>query len=345
LTTFYVKEGVMATFTTFGPYLDLIGSTAVQWKIISTASGSVTLENGLQQLGILGNFAIGPAGEVSGTATAVNLYQTGYSGLPVFQATDLTVDAGKFVETVLKATTDTQIYAALLAGSDTIVGSASKDLLQGFAGSDIIKAGGGDDRIGTDAGSDVIDGGAGFDTVIYKGAYANYRIERTGDGWTIADQKGTGGSDTLTNVERVYFTDKDLALISADDTGGQVFRMYQAALDRKPDEAGLDYWTQQIDGKGIKLATIADGFIKSAEYQQLYGTGLSNRDLVGKYYEHILHRAPEQAGLDFWTGVLDRKAATNAEVLAAISESPENVKLSVQLIGNGLVFDTPVMTV
>jgi hypothetical protein len=335
----------MATFSTFGPYLDLIGSTAVQWKIISTASGSVTLENGLQQLSILGNFAIGPAGEVSGTATAVTMTQAGYAGLPVFQATDLTVDAGKFVETVIKATTDTQIYTALLAGSDTIVGSASKDLLQGFAGSDIIKAGGGDDRIGTDAGSDVIDGGAGFDTVIYKGAHANYRIERTGDGWTIADQKGTGGSDTLTNVERVYFTDKDVALISADDTGGQVFRMYQAALDRKPDEAGLDYWTQQIDGKGTKLAAIADGFIKSAEYQQLYGTGLSNRDLVGKYYEHILHRTAEQAGLDFWTGVLDRKAATNAEVLAAISESPENVKLSVQLIGNGLVFDTPIATI
>jgi hypothetical protein len=66
---------------------------------------------------------------------------------------------------------------------------------------------------------------------------------------------------------------------------------------------------------------------------------------VGKYYEHILHRAAEQAGLDFWTGVLDSKAATNAEVLAAISESKENVDLSVQLIGSGLVFDTPIMTV
>lgn len=335
----------MATFQTFGPYLDLIGSTAVQWKLISTASGSVTLENGLQQLSIQGNFAIGPAGEVSGTATSVLLTQVGYSGLPVFQATDLTIDAGQFVDTVLKATTDTQIYAALLAGSDTIVGSASKDLLQGFAGSDIIRAGAGDDRIGADAGSDVIDGGAGFDTVIYKNAYANYRIERTGDGWTIADQKGTGGSDTLKNVERVYFSDKDMALITPDDTGGQIFRMYQAALDRKPDEAGLDYWTHQIDAGGAKLATIADNFIKSAEYRQLYGTGLSNRDLVGKYYEHILHRAPEQAGLDFWTGVLDSKAATNAEVLAAISESKENVDLSVQLIGSGLVFDTPIMTV
>lgn len=335
----------MATFTTFGPYLDLIGSTAVHWKIASTAPGNVFLENGLQNLAISGDFAIGPTGEVSGIATAVGLYQTGYSGLPVFQATDLTLDAAKFVDTVLKATTDTQIYATLLAGSDTIVGSASKDLLQGFAGSDIIRAGLGDDRIGADAGSDVIDGGAGFDTVIYKGAYANYRIERTGAGWTISDLEGNGGSDTLTNVERAYFDDKDVALIGPHDTGGQVFRMYKAAFDRGPDEAGLDYWTQQIDGKGMKLATIADAFIKSAEYQQQYGTGLSNRELVGKYYDHILHRTPDQAGLDFWTGVLDNKAATNAEVLAAISESKENVDLSVQLIGSGLVFDAPIMTV
>ena len=95
----------------------------------------------------------------------------------------------------------------------------------------------------------------------------------------------------------------------------------------------------------MKLATIADAFIKSTEYQQQYGTGLSNRDLVGKYYDHILHRAPDQAGLDFWTGVLDNKAATQAEVLAAISESGENVELSVQLIGNGLVFDAPVVII
>jgi len=35
------------------------------------------------------------------------------------------------------------------------------------------------------AGSDTIIGSAGFDTAIYKGAYADYRIERTGDAWTI----------------------------------------------------------------------------------------------------------------------------------------------------------------
>jgi len=333
----------MATLQTFGLQLDLIGSTAVQWKIISTSSSSVTLENGLQHLSILGNFAIGPSGDVSGTATAVNLVQLGYSGLPVFQATDLTIDGGTFLDTVLKATTDTQIYTALLAGSDTITGSAGKDILQGFAGSDVIRAGGGDDRIGADAGSDVIDGGAGFDTIAYKGAYADYRIERTGAAWTIADLKGTGGIDTLTGVERVYFDDKDVALISVDNTGGQLFRLYQAAFGRNPDEPGLDFWTQQIDGGGATLAGITGAFLASAEYQKLYG-GLANRDLVVKYYEHILHRAPDQAGLDFWTDALDRKIATRGEVLAGISESPENVDLSVQLIGNGLVFDAPVMT-
>ena len=335
----------MATLNMFGPYLDLIGSTAVQWKITSTTSTSVTLESAFQQLVVSGNFAIGAAGDVTGSATAVDLYQTGYAGGPVFHATDLTLDAAKFVDTVLKATTDTQIYATLLAGADTIVGSAGRDALQGFAGNDTIQAGAGDDRIGASAGSDVVDGGAGFDTAIYHDTSANYQLGRTGNAWTIADLKGAGGTDTLTNVERVYFDDKDVALISADSTGGQVFRMYRAAFDRGPDEAGLDYWTQQIDAKGMKLATIADAFIKSTEYQQQYGTGLSNRDLVGKYYDHILHRAPDQAGLDFWTGVLDNKAATQAEVLAAISESGENVELSVQLIGNGLVFDAPVVII
>ena len=63
-----------------------------------------------------------------------------------------------------------------------------------------------------------------------------------------------------------------------------------------------------------------------------------------QYYENVLHRSTDQAGLDFWTGALDSHAATSAQVLAAISESRENIDGTAALIGNGLVLDQPLMT-
>lgn len=338
----------MATLKTFGPYLDLIGSTIVHWKITSAQAGRVILENdaqATQTMVITGNFTIGPAGDITaGSATSVNLYQGGYNGKPVFEATGLAMDATKLVETVVKATYDNQIYSAMFSGADTINGSNLADALQGFAGNDIINAGDGNDRIGASAGDDLIDGGPGFDAVIYKDVYSNFKLERTASGYKIADLKGDGGLDTIANVERAHFNDKTVALFGANSIDGQVFRLYQAALDRAPDLAGLDFWHMAMEDKGLKLTSIADAFIKSAEYKAMYGTNLSNHDLVAKYYEHILHRAPDAGGLEFWTSVLDQHKASNAEVLAAISDSAENVAASAQLIGNGLVFDAPVYT-
>ena len=56
----------------------------------------------------------------------------------------------------------------------------------------------------------------------------------------------------------------------------------------------------------------------------MYGAAPSNADLVGKFYQNVLHRAGEAGGLAFWTKVLDDHAVTPAAVLASFSESAEN---------------------
>ncbi|GAB3432660.1 DUF4214 domain-containing protein [Massilia solisilvae] len=334
----------MAKLDILGPYVDLIGATATQWTVVTTASDHVVYTSQFLDLTISGNFTIGAGGQVAGTTTGVNVYSRGFNGAQVLRATDLSVDAAKLVDVILGAKYDADVYAFLFSGDDTITGSTLHGAIQGFGGNDTIRAGAGDDRIGASAGNDSVDGGAGFDVAVFQGVFANYKVERTANGYTITDLKGSGGTDTLTNVERAWFNDKNVALITPDSTGGQLVRLYQAALGRLPDEPGLTYWQAQVEDHGVKLEALAGSFIQSAEYQQLYGSVQSNRDLVAKYYEHILHRAPEQGGLDFWAGVLDGHKATSAQVLAAISESPENLALSVQLIGNGLVFDAPVIT-
>lgn len=209
-----------------------------------------------------------------------------------------------------------------------------RDAFIGSAGNDVILPGTGNDRI---------DAGSGFDTAVWKGAFADYTVTRSGDTYTVT-HRADGSVDTVANVERLDFDDKLVATdVTPDSPGGSIFRLYRAAFDRVPDAAGLRYWTGAA-GQGAGLDTVADAFMKSSEFQAHYGTGLSHHDLVATFYEHVLHRPADTAGLDFWTGVLDSHAATGAQVLAAISESRENIDGTAALIGNGLVLDQPLIT-
>lgn len=89
---------------------------------------------------------------------------------------------------------------------------------------------------------------------------------------------------------------------------------------------------------GTRLNSVASGFVASNEYKAMYPSSLSNADLVGRYYQNILGRPAEKAGLDFWAGVLDNHGSTIPEVLAAISESGENQAGLIGVIGNGFAY-------
>ncbi|HZX26623.1 MAG TPA: DUF4214 domain-containing protein, partial [Telluria sp.] len=140
----------------------------------------------------------------------------------------------------------------------------------------------------------------------------------------------------LTNVERLRFSDENIAL-DIGGTAGQAYRIYQAAFDRAPDLAGLGYWIHLLD-QGRSLTDIAAGFVDSREFRQLYGIAPAAGELAARMYANVLHRVPDQAGLAFWTHILDNHSATTAQVLAAISESPENQAGVAALIGHGIAY-------
>lgn len=205
----------------------------------------------------------------------------------------------------------------------------------GSAGNDVLKGNAGADRLIGQGGNDSLDGGAGLDTAVYAGSRAGFAVTRGAGGFTVADRQAGEGSDTLVSVERLLFADGAIALdVGADGIAGKAYRIYKAAFARTPDEGGVGYWMSLMD-KGVGLATIAQGFVASNEYRAAYGDNPGNNALVTKYYQNILGRSPEKAGLDYWVSVLDGKLASVAEVLAAISESPENINGTAALIGNG----------
>ncbi|MBY0238989.1 MAG: DUF4214 domain-containing protein [Burkholderiaceae bacterium] len=215
---------------------------------------------------------------------------------------------------------DSGVYAFVPATGTAVAGSAA------------------DDRILAGAGSDIIQGGAGRDTVVYAQAVGAYRVSATPGGVVVEDVVGGGGLDTLFNVERVLFAGSALAF-DASGGAGQIYRLYQAAFDRMPDAGGLGYWIAQRD-KGATLDAIAAGFAASAEFHAMMGAAPSGAEVAARLYQHVLHRAPDAAGLAYWSAVLGSQPGTalTGAVLASFSESPENQAQLAVLTGQGMPY-------
>jgi hypothetical protein len=89
---------------------------------------------------------------------------------------------------------------------------------------------------------------------------------------------------------------------------------------------------------GVSLQAVAGGFVDSKEFRDVYGVAPSNREIVEKFYENVLRRPGEKAGIDFWVSVLDNKQATITEVLVGFSEGHENQAALVGVMANGVAY-------
>ena len=202
-------------------------------------------------------------------------------------------------------------------------GSDSEDLLSGSSVAD---------KFFGSAGNDKMNGGDDVDTVVYAGKRSNYTLTKNTSSYTVSSS--AEATDTLTNIERLQFSDLTVAL-DISGTAGQAYRVYQAAFNRKPDNGGLKYWIQQMDG-GKKLSEVASGFIASNEFKALYGANPSNDQFVAKLYNNVLGRSPDTGGFNYWVGLLNDKQIDMTSTLVNFSESPENQAGVIGVIQNGI---------
>lgn len=209
-------------------------------------------------------------------------------------------------------------------GADTIIGNDAANRLSGGAGNDKLDGGKGDD---------VLEGGSGLDVAVYDGSHGAYAVKLV-DGQAIVSDGS--GSDALVGVERLQFADT-MWVLDVDGHAGTIYRTYQAAFGRAPDLGGLGFWLAASDA-GMSLETISQAFVDSAEFKALYGASPGNAQILDNFYANVLHRAPDQAGYDFWLKVLDGKLASAAQVLQAFSDSPENQAALVGVIGDGFAY-------
>lgn len=207
---------------------------------------------------------------------------------------------------------------------------------RGHAASPVMSGDAGANQFATTGANNTVNGGAGLDTLIMTGARANYTIAVGAQNVQVSDTRGIDGTDTLTGVERVRFSDQVVAF-DVDGVAGMAYRIYQAAFARTPDAGGLGFWIGAMD-QGFSLKSVAANVMQSKEFIDLYSGVTTNRQFVEKFYHNVLHRAGETAGIDFWTGVLDRGDATLVDVLVEFSEGHENKDGLVGVISKGIPF-------
>jgi len=273
------------------------------------------------KIDIFGSFTIASGG-ISGTITQLTTYEPSGSlsvvGPLLFSVSGINVPVSTFLA---------YDQANNIAGLESYV----------FSGNDTWYGGTGNDVFIETGGSDTIVGGSGLNEYKASSPQSSYVITRTGENaFTIA--KPEGGTDTVTGVARILFSDGSALAMDVNGTAGQIYLLYQGALDRAPDLPGLGYWIYQAD-QGASLVTIAGDFVGSSEFTQLYGSTTNTTTFVTNLYENLLHRAPDAAGLAYWVGT----GETPAQLLAAFAESTENQANFIGVIGNGIHY-TPWVT-
>ena len=215
------------------------------------------------------------------------------------------------------------------ADGNTINGTPKDDVISLLAG-DQARGMAGDDRIiGTEN---------GLEQSVYYGAMSDFEIiVQSNRELSLVSTFGNEGNDKLVNIERLRFSDTNLALdIEKGEDAGSAYRIYKAAFDRAPDAGGLGFWISAMDD-GASLTSVASGFINSPEFQKIYGANVSDRDYVTKLYNNVLDRNPDQGGYDFWLGA-QANGATREDILVNFSESKENIANVADLIANGIQY-------
>jgi hypothetical protein len=298
------------------------------------------------------NGPISTLDKVSGTLTELTTYENGFIRMVqvIPQGTEL--QSWLFPSTTVAqyiATASTLNRGITFVGSqggqewgDTLIAGTGKDSFTSFAGKT------------TKAGATAyFDGKEGVDLAILQGKQNDYKVQASTfmdqtdmsyktkvSGWQVTDSiTSRNGVTQLTNVERLQFTDTNLALdIAPTQNAGSVYMLYKAAFNRAPDAGGMGYWLAQKDGGSNIVTSIAQGFVNSAEFVAKYGSNPSNSSYVNNLYQNVLGRSGEAGGVTYWTGEMDAGRVSKAQALVQFATLPEGASLVAPLIANGIQY-------
>lgn len=199
------------------------------------------------------------------------------------------------------------------------VGNNLNNLINGNPGSNILS--------GLE-GNDAIDGGAGIDTASYSLNRNAYTIKKTGQGFSVQANQGDEGTDTLTNVERLRFSDKSIALDTTDNALNAIQFIGVIAPSL----------LNHSSTNGLILGLFDQGYSMKQLCELALNLGLVPSDdkaLAEAVFKNITGQAPDQSMANFLEGFIRDNG--DASFLATVAEMSLNIDI-VGLQQNGLEF-------
>ena len=146
---------------------------------------------------------------------------------------------------------DLSVIATALKTDDVISGSSNApDTILAGDGNDLIFVGG--------TGGNTIDGGNGSDTAVFAGLLVERSVTKNANGSLTITSPSSSSPDNISNVEQVAFSDYTLVLDLSSSQDALVYRLYQAAFARTPDNAGFRFWAAQADRTQMSAVALAD---------------------------------------------------------------------------------------
>jgi Ca2+-binding RTX toxin-like protein len=218
----------------------------------------------------------------------------------------------------------------LTGGSAALSGSGNglANRIAGNEGDNVLTGLGGDDQI---------DGDAGLDTAVYTGTRGQYTVTKTVAGFTVNGTQTQEGTDTLTNVERLQFSDGHLAL-DLSGNAGEVAKILGAVF-------GVGSLTNQhYVGIGLHYTDTGMSYADLMQLAINAALGPNANDhasLVTLLYTNVIGAAPDPATLAYFKGLLDdgTYTASSLGILAAdVSYNTDHINLT-GLAATGLAYE------
>ena len=171
-------------------------------------------------------------------------------------------------------------------------------------------------------GTDLIDGGLGTDTVVYSGPLVQYTVNKSGSRYIVSEPTGSDGTDYLTNIERLKFKDKFIA-IDLDGNAGTTAKILGAVFG-KDSLSNKNY-------VGIGLNFLDTGWT----YDNLAGLALdaagakTNDQIVSLLWTNVIGTKPTAADKQPFIALLDNgiSAGALAHLAADTSFNITNINL------------------
>jgi hypothetical protein len=218
-------------------------------------------------------------------------------------------------------------------GNDQLIGNAANNQLSGGAGHDLLDGG---------IGNDTLDGGLGTDSAKWASKAANYQLSKTVNGWQVKDKTGEDGTDSLTRIELLQFSNKMVNIESKPhgsyaDLPVGLYQFFITAFNAAP---GVTYMDQLAEAYryGLSVKQIVDIFTTKSQFTDVYPTSLSHTQLAQALVNNIVKTSAtvstKQAAVKDITDAMTLAKWTVGQVIYQVFGNLTNFSYSDPMWGN-----------